>query len=246
MSSRCSADPLGGGEVGLGGDRDLGGAPDLGQLLDEEPVAGTDLLVRREADPDHVDLGPRRPHQVVEPLARAASAAGAARGCRPGSAGRRAGCTMPRTTVRVVCGLSEVIDDLRADQRVGQRRLAGVGPADEAGEPAPEPLVGHRRPLGRVVVGPDLLVGLAGGLAGPPDRSRVDGARLPLPDRRASSPSRRTPWTAAAARASGACGSPASARTPPPSRSSPRPRASPAPRRPRRAGSRRRRAGRAR
>ena len=69
-------------------------------------------------------------------------------------------------------------------------------------------------------------------LAGPPDRAGVDGARLPAARRRASSPSRRTPCSAAAAPASGACGSPASARTPPPSRSSPRPPASRSPRPP--------------
>ena len=45
---------------------------------------------------------------------------------------------MPRMVCRVVCGLLEVIATLLPDQRVGQRRLAGVGPADEAGEARPE------------------------------------------------------------------------------------------------------------
>ena len=63
------AELLGGHEVGLGRDRDLGGALDLGHLVDDEPVAGAELLVGREADRDHVDLGQRGLHQVVEPLA---------------------------------------------------------------------------------------------------------------------------------------------------------------------------------
>ena len=54
------ADLLGRGQVGLGGDGDLGRAAYLGQLADDEPVAGPDLLVGREAHGDHVDLGPGR------------------------------------------------------------------------------------------------------------------------------------------------------------------------------------------
>ena len=69
MSSRCSRDLLGAGEVGLGGDGDLDGAAHLGQLGDEEPVAGPDPLVGGEAHRDHVDLRPGGRHQVVEPLA---------------------------------------------------------------------------------------------------------------------------------------------------------------------------------
>ena len=62
--------------------------------------------------------------------------------CSPGVSTRTScasgWCTMPRMVCRVVCGLLEVIATFCADQRVGQRRLAGVGPADEAGEAGPE------------------------------------------------------------------------------------------------------------
>ena len=58
--------------------------------------------------------------------------------CKPGvstmmswESGR---CTMPRTAWRVVWGSAGGDRHLRADQRVRQRGLAGVGPADEAGE----------------------------------------------------------------------------------------------------------------
>ena len=58
--------------------------------------------------------------------------------CSPGVSTRiswRVGpVTMPRMVCRVVCGLLDVIATLLPDQRVGQRRLAGVRPADEAGE----------------------------------------------------------------------------------------------------------------
>ena len=40
----------------------------------------------------------------------------------------------PRTWVRVVCGLSDTIDDLRAEDAVEQRRLADVRPPDERDE----------------------------------------------------------------------------------------------------------------
>ena len=43
---------------------------------------------------------------------------------------------MPRTGMRVVCTLWVTIDDLGADQRVDQRRLAGVGRADDGDEAA--------------------------------------------------------------------------------------------------------------
>ena len=43
---------------------------------------------------------------------------------------------MPRTGMRVVCTLWQTIADLGADQRVDQRRLAGVGRADDGDEAA--------------------------------------------------------------------------------------------------------------
>ena len=58
IASRCSPSASGVDEVGLGDDRELRRTPDLAELLDDEPVAGADLLVGREADRDHVDLGP--------------------------------------------------------------------------------------------------------------------------------------------------------------------------------------------
>ena len=85
------------------------GARSCGQLGGDEPVAGADLLVGRHAEPDDVDVGQRGPHDVVEPLARAACAAGAGRACRRGSSWASGRVTMPRTACRVVCGLSLVI-----------------------------------------------------------------------------------------------------------------------------------------
>ena len=57
---------------------------------------------------------------------------------------------MPRTVWRVVCGRSEVIATFVPDQGVGQRRLAGVGPADEAGEAGPVRSAGPASPPVRV------------------------------------------------------------------------------------------------
>ena len=136
-SSRCSADPVGRGQVGLGDDRDLGGAPDLGQLADQERVARPDLLVGREADADHVDLGPGA--SCTRSLSRSPSSV---RGrCRPGGVDQDQLGVGPvhdaahhgARGLRLVGG----DHDLLPDQRVGQRRLAGVGTADEAGEAAP-------------------------------------------------------------------------------------------------------------
>ena len=93
--------------------------------------------------PDDVDLGQRRAHDVVEPLAE-----------------QRARLVQPRGVDQDQLGVVAVDDaadgvprrlrpvgrdrDLLADQRVGQRRLAGVGTADEAGEPCAE--LGHSSP----------------------------------------------------------------------------------------------------
>ena len=48
---------------------------------------------------------------------------------------------MPRTSVRVVWGLSETIETFEPEDAVQQRRLPDVGPADDRAEPRPE----HRR-----------------------------------------------------------------------------------------------------
>ena len=56
-------------------------------------------------------------------------------------------CRMPRMACRVVCGRLDVIATFEPDQRVGQRGLARVGPADEAGEAGPEALRDLREPV---------------------------------------------------------------------------------------------------
>ena len=135
MSSRCCPIRSAVGEVGLGGDGDLRRTPDLGQLADDEPVARPDLLVRREAHRDHVDLGPGRPDQVVEPLAeqraRPVQAGGVDQDQLRVLAVDDAAHDRPRG-LRLVGG----DHDLLADQRVGQRGLAGVRPAHERREAA--------------------------------------------------------------------------------------------------------------
>ena len=123
---------------------------------------------------------------------------------------------------------------LGADQRVGQRRLAGVGAADERREAAPEltcvrchrqPLVLRRsRPRSRSSLLPCGLARAA--RSGPGSTAR--GCRCCAAAPVAHHVVRRARQLDAPA--SGACGSPASGRTPPPSRSSPRPRASRSPR----------------
>src|SRR5256714_486875 len=57
---------------------DAGAEP--GDLRGDEPVAAPDLLVGRDAQADHVDLAPRLPDEVVEPLPE--------QGTRPVQAGR--------------------------------------------------------------------------------------------------------------------------------------------------------------
>ena len=111
------------------------GVPDdLGELLGDEAVAGPDRLVGRQAEADDVDLGPGRAYLGVETLAQQRP-----RPVQPG------GVEQDELGVRTVhdaahdppCGLRLAgrDGDLLADQRVGQGRLAGVGPADEAREP---------------------------------------------------------------------------------------------------------------
>ena len=226
MSSRCCPICSGVGEVGLGGHRDLDGAPHLGQLADDEPVAGPDLLVGREAHRDHVDLGPAS--CVTRSLSRSPSSV---RGrCRPGVSTRiswASGAVHDAAHdgargLRLVGG----DHDLLADQRVGQRGLAGV----RAGRRTTRSRCGScllrcSSATARLVVRrPDLLVGLAR----PPCPRARSGPGRP---RAAAALATAAPVAhhvvrraaAAAAHASGACGSPASARTPPPSRSSPSP-----------------------
>ena len=86
---------------------------------------------------------------------------------------------MPRITVRVVCGLSEVIATFVPTSALVSVDLPALGrPTNDA-----NPLLcslAHGRSVGRrlVVRGPDLLVGLPPGLARAVDRARVDSARL--------------------------------------------------------------------
>ena len=100
---------------------------------------GPTFSVGRDAQPDDVDLGQGLAHDVVEPLAE--------QGARP---------VQPRGVDQDQLGVGPVDDpadrvpgrlrlsrrdrDLVADERVGERRLAGVGPSDEAGEAG---AVGH-------------------------------------------------------------------------------------------------------
>ncbi|SLH33852.1 Uncharacterised protein [Mycobacteroides abscessus subsp. abscessus] len=113
-------------------------------LLHDPPVARADLLVGRDADRDHVDLGIGVAHQVVEPLAEQRARPVQARG-------------VDQDELRVLA-VHDAADgvagrlrarggdrDLRTDQRIGQRRLAGVRPADETDETGTES--GVRAPL---------------------------------------------------------------------------------------------------
>ena len=135
MSSRCWPSCSGVARSVLVATAMLDRAPHLGQLVDDEAVAGPDLLVGREAHRDHVDLRPRGAHQVVEPLAQ--------QGAGPVQAGGvdedqlRVGAV--HDAAHHVAGglrLGRRDDDLLAHQRVGQRRLARVGAADERREAA--------------------------------------------------------------------------------------------------------------
>ena len=181
-ASSCSASRSGVDQVGLGDDRDLRRTPHLGQLVDDEPVAGADLLVGREAE-----RRPRRPRPrscVTRSLSRSPSSV---RGrCRPGVSTRTScasgRCTMPRTTVPGGLRARGGDGHLRPDQRVGQGRLAGVGPADEGGEAAAEvrhPGIVSSRGVGaRTVLGGRLGGAHLGsvGLRGVGTRGRRGGA----------------------------------------------------------------------
>src|SRR3954451_13487490 len=125
--------------VGLG-HHDDDRSPELLQLTGDEPVAGAHRLVGRDAEDDDVDVGEGVADDVVEPAAHQAARPAQTRGVLepqlPGRPGQHAADGVPR-------GLRAVADDadLRADHRVGQRGLAGVGTADQAGEAAAERLL---------------------------------------------------------------------------------------------------------
>src|SRR5690606_3599752 len=127
-------DPLLAHQVGLGDDaQHRGAAGDPGQLLGDEPVTRTDLLVRRHAEADDVHFRPRLVDQVVEPPAE--------QGARPVQPGRVHDDQLRVRAVHdaadgVPGGLGFAGGDrhLRTDQTVRQRRLAAVRSPDEAGE----------------------------------------------------------------------------------------------------------------
>ena len=131
----------------------------LASSLTRNRSPGPGFSFGREAHRHDVDLGPGRRDQVVEPLAE-----------------QRARTVQPRGVDQDQLGVGAVHDaaydgpgglrlrggdrHLGADDRVGQRGLAGVGPAHEAGEAGPVLAVSGvllmRAPRACVVVGPDL------------------------------------------------------------------------------------------
>ena len=135
-ATSCSATRCFGRGVGLGHDADDRRAQ-LGELGGDEAVARPDALVGRHAEADDIDLGERRPHDVVEALAeqraRAVQTGGVDEDELRVVAGEDAAHRVPRG-LRLVAG----DDDLAADQGVGQRRLAGVRTSDEAAEAGAE------------------------------------------------------------------------------------------------------------
>ena len=110
---------------------------ELLELADDVLVARPDLLVGRHAETDDVDLGQRRAYDVVEPLAEQGARLVQPRGVDQDQLGVLA---VHDAAYGVPGGLRPVggDGDLLPHQGVGQRRLAGVGPADEAGEPGAE------------------------------------------------------------------------------------------------------------
>ena len=135
MPIRCWASRSGVDEVGLGGDRPPSALAHLGQLRHQVAVAGPDRVAGGQADADDVDLGPGRLDQVVQPLAQQRARLVQARGV---DQDQLAVGAVDDAAHGVTGGLrpGRRDRDLLADQRVGQGRLARVGPADQADEPA--------------------------------------------------------------------------------------------------------------
>ncbi len=125
--------PLGRDQVGLGRQRDLRRLGHLGRLGDQEPVARPDLVAGRQADADHVDLGPGRLHHVVQPLTEQRP-----RLVQPGGVDQdqlRVGPVHdPPDGVPSGLRLGGGDHDLLPDQRVREGRLARVRAADKTGE----------------------------------------------------------------------------------------------------------------
>ena len=158
---RCSASAALADQVGLGRRPRrpaCRAAPQLGQLVGDDRSPGPIRWSAGRQKPIDVDLAQRLPHQGVEPLARAASGAGAGRGCRRGRAGASGRCTMPRMVCRVVCGLLDVIATFcrrarwsastcrRSAARRSRRTRSGRSSrslASGAGQPAGPGLVGR-------------------------------------------------------------------------------------------------------
>ena len=107
-------------------------------LVEDEAVAGADLLVRRHGKADHVDVRERVLDNVVEALAQQRARAVNPR--RVHHNDLRA-VAVDHAADRVARGFRLVghDGDLLPHQRVGQRGLAGVRPADEADKARLEP-----------------------------------------------------------------------------------------------------------
>jgi hypothetical protein len=106
------------------------GRRDRGELSRDVAITGTDALVSRHAEPDDIDIAQRRANDIVEPFAE--------QGARPVQSGRVDDDELgvrsvddspnrPPGRLRLVARDS----DLRADEGVRERGLAGVRPADE-------------------------------------------------------------------------------------------------------------------
>ncbi len=126
-------DPLLVDRVGLGDDRDHRRLERL-QLGRDEPVAGADLVVGRDAEADHVDLGQRLAHHVVEPLAEQGARAVQSRRVDDHqlAVGR---LSTPRTARRVVCGLSLVMTILDPTSALVRVDLPALGRPTKAQKP---------------------------------------------------------------------------------------------------------------
>jgi len=135
--------------AGRGRDRGLALAPVLvtPDELGEEPVARADGLVGGKAHDDDVDAGEAVADHLVEPLPQEGAGA-----VQPGGVDDD-----DLTVLAVDDGADDAPGRLRAgrgdghlpaDHRIGEGRLAGVGPPDDAGESGPESLGGRESRLG--------------------------------------------------------------------------------------------------